>query len=56
MINSEAEKAARRVNLRATKTAHDDPGLTKDVLGTIKDTLLVLQQLSGAVPGKNQSS
>jgi hypothetical protein len=53
MITLEAEKAARYVNARATKTVHDDPGVTKDVLGTIQYTLLVLQQLSGAAPGKN---
>jgi len=46
LIDKSAYDAAKRVKTRGDKTVHYEPDAVKDVLGTIKDTMLVIEQLS----------
>ena len=48
LIGDDVEKAAWEVNTRGTKAAHYDPHATADVLGTIKDVLVIVQKLAPA--------
>lgn len=45
-IDKTAKDAATRVNARGSKTVHEEPNVVKDVLGTVADTLTVINQLA----------
>lgn len=42
LINGDIAKIADKIRLRGNKTLHGDPTATKDILGTIKDTVLII--------------
>lgn len=46
LIDRRTQKAAERIRLRGNQAVHRQPDLTKDVLGTVRDTLAVLEKLS----------
>lgn len=47
MISATGKKMAFAVKMRGDKAVHGDPHATKDVLGTIRDTLIVVRELTG---------
>ena len=51
LISKDLEKTAFKVMTRGDKAVHGEPYLVADVLGTIRDTLLVVRQLTGGDDG-----
>lgn len=45
LIDKSTKKIAFSVKMRGDKAVHDDPNASKDVAGTIKDTIIVLKEL-----------
>jgi hypothetical protein len=45
LINEATRKLAKKIKTRGDKAVHYQPDITKDILGTIRDTLVVIERL-----------